>query len=349
VTTAPVRIGIVGSGSMAEYHVKKFAALPGVVVAGCSDRQAERARDFARRLGIPRWFGSAEELAGSAAVDCVAAAVVDAGHAAAARAALERRLPLFSEKPLARTLAEAAALGSAARAAGVPAMVNFSKRNAGALALARSLVEAGRIGTVAGGSFSYLQSWLLQDSWGQWDQVPRWRWRLSPSLSTDGVIGDLGSHIIDSLLLVAGEVRAVSCAATTLTENPDAPGTPGAPDSFTAVFTMESGAVFSVRASWRAAGFLDTFAFSLEGDQGAIAADLSASRNQVRLFERSIGSWADLGADPPPSTYELFVDAVRSRRQASPDFQDGLAAQRVLDACARSAREARVVSLAGQG
>jgi predicted dehydrogenase len=236
-------------------------------------------------------------------------------------------------------------------AAAVPAMVNFSKRNAGALSLARSLVADGRIGAVRGGSFSYLQSWLLQDAWGKWDATPRWRWRLSPAMSTNGVIGDLGSHIVDSLLFVAGEIVAVSCAATALTEDPDIPGAPGAPDSFCAIFTIANGALFSARASWRASGFLDSFAFSIEGDSGAIAADLAASRGSVKLFDRASGTWSEIDGSPARSTYELFIDAVRSRAHASyaagsarPDFQDGLSVQRVIDACARSAREGRVIS-----
>jgi predicted dehydrogenase len=354
---------------MAEYHVKKFAALPGVAVTACCDRLADRAAGFARRLRIPRWFGSPGELAGSAEVDCIAAAVADAGHAAAALAALEHGLPLFAEKPLARTLPEALALGSAARAAAVPAMVNFSKRNAGALCFARSLVAEGRIGTVRGGSFSYLQSWLLQDSWGKWEQTPRWRWRLSPSTSTDGVIGDLGSHIVDSVLFLAGDIDAVSCTATAFTEDPDTPGSPGAADSFDAIFIMTRGALFSARASWRAPGSLDSFTFSIEGDAGAISADLSVSRNAVKLYELSTGAWVDLSAPPAASTYEIFIDAVRSHTRGayaaanasyaaanasyaagpfSPDFQDGLSVQRVIDGCSRSAREARAVSLERQ-
>ena len=164
---APVRIGIVGSGSMAEYHVKKFNALPGVAVTACADRSLGHARAFAERLGIPKWFPSTADLAGSAEV-------------------------------------EAEGMLTSARAAGVPALVNFSKRNAPLVALARRLVAEGRLGTVCGASFSYLQSWLLQDAWGRWDVTPRWRRRVAASTSTGGVIGDLGSHLIDLVRFILG-------------------------------------------------------------------------------------------------------------------------------------------------
>jgi predicted dehydrogenase len=331
---------------MAEYHVKKFAALPGVVVEACCDRLAARAREFAQRLRIPRWYGSTVEMAASPDIDCVAEAVVDAGHMAAALAALQRRLPLFAEKPLARSLAEAQEMRTAARAAGVPAMVNFSKRNAPALTLARQLVSSGRIGAVRGGSFCYLQSWLLQDAWGRWDRTPRWQWRLSPSTSTEGVIGDLASHIFDSVRFVVGEIRAVSCAATAFTIDPLEAGRRGSPDACAALLGMAGGALITARASWRAAGCLDRFSFEIEGDAGAVSADLAASRNTLKLFDRKESAWSEIAAGACPSTYELFIEAVRSGQGTSPDFEDGFANQRVIDACSRSCSESREILLA---
>lgn len=340
---APVRIGIVGSGSMAEHQVRKFTALPGVIVSACSDRHSAHARDFARRLRIPRWYASPLELAGSGEVDCAATAVVDSGHAGAALAVLQKGLPVFAEKPLARTVPEAEQLLAASRAAGVAALVNFSKRNAPAVMLARRLVAQGRIGRVTGGYFSYLQSWLLQNSW---DTTPRWRWRVSPETSTDGVIGDLLSHLIDAVRFVVGDIESVSCAATFFTPDPDAPARPGAADTCAAGFRLRSQAIVSARASWRAAGYLDALTFDIEGDAGSIMADLAASRDSVRLREAAAGSWIEIRADPCPSTYELFIAAVRGGERGGPSFEDGVAVQRVIEACARSAREGLTVTLA---
>lgn len=336
---APVRIGIVGSGSMAEYHVKKFAALPGVLVSACSDRHAAHASDFARRLRIPRWFASARELAGSGEVDCAATAVVDSGHEAAALAILQKGLPVFAEKPLARTVSECEQLLAASRAAGVPAVVNFSKRNAPAAGLARRLVADGRIGRVTGGSFTYFQSWLLQDSWGRWDVTPRLRWRLSPGTSTDGVIGDLLSHLIDLVRFVLGEIEFATCAATFLTPDPDLPDSPGAADTCAAQFRLRSHAIISARASWRAAGYLDALTFALEGDAGSITADLAASRDTVKLRATADADWTVIHAEPCLSTYEQFISAVRGGERAGPCFEDGVAVQRVIESCARASRD----------
>lgn len=340
-----IRVGIVGSGAMAEYHAKKFSSIPGVTVAGCADRSAENAREFAHRLGIRAWFTSARDLASSGEVDCLSTALVDAAHARAALDALQHGRAVFAEKPLARTLAEAEAMRDAARAAGVPAVVNFSKRNAPAVALARTLIADGRLGPIRGGSFRYLQSWLLQDAWGRWDTTPRWRWRVSPSQSTGGVIGDLGSHLIDTIRFLLGDIREVSCSCTTFTTDPDRPGEQGAPDSCAAVFRMDPGYLLAMRASWRARGHLDAFAFEVEGEEGSLAVDLAQARETVRVFDARTASWSSVTAPAPRSTYEQFVDELRGSVTGGPGFPEGVEVQRAIDACSRSALERRQVAL----
>jgi predicted dehydrogenase len=273
---------------------------------------------------------------------------VDSGHARAALDALERGLPVFAEKPLARTIPEAEAMLAGARAAAVPAVVNFSKRNAPPVALARRLVSEGRLGRIRSASFSYLQSWLLNDAWGRWDVTPRWRWRVAPSTSTYGVIGDLGSHLIDSLRFIMGDILSVSCFLTASTADPAQPGGEGAPDSCAAVFQMRSGGLASARASWRAAGHLDTFAFTIEGDLGSLSADLDESRDSLRHFDPASGAWSVVKAPRVPSTYEQFIAEVRGGGGGAPGFADGVEIQRVIEACAESAREGRAVPVRAQ-
>ena len=338
-----VRLGIVGSGGMAEYHARKFSAVPGVVVTACSDRSVEHARGFAERLGIPRWFKSTAEMAKSGEIDCVSTAVVDSGHARVALDALEQSLPVFAEKPLARTLAEAEEMLARARAAAVPAVVNFSKRNAAPVSLARQFVRDGRLGSIRGASFHYLQSWLLNDAWGKWDVTPRWRWRVAAGTSTEGVLGDLGSHIIDTIRFVLGDIESVSCSVTTFTPVPGTPDAQGAPDTCAAVFRMAAGFLVSARASWRAPGHLDSFAFTVDGDQGSLTVDLAASRNELRLFDSKSGERTALSAPPVPATYEEFVSEVRGGAGGGPGFEEGVEVQRVIDACTVSAREGRRV------
>ena len=106
---------------------------------------------------------------------------------------------------------------------------------------------------------------------------------------------------------------------------------------------MESGFLVSLRASWRARGYLDAFAFQVEGERGSIAADLAESRDGLRLFDPATGAWSVHAAPPVRSTYEHFVDEVRGRPGEGPDFAEGVEAQRVIEACLLSCREGRDV------
>ena len=163
-----LRVGIVGAGAMAEYHAKRLGGLPGLSVTAVCDHLPSRARSFAERLGIPSSFTEPGAMCASGEIDAMSVASFDGGHAAPAIAALERGLPVLCEKPMARRLDEAAAMEAAARRARVPALVNFSKRNGGLLGLASSIAASGRLGAPRRLELRYLQSWLLQSSWGDW-------------------------------------------------------------------------------------------------------------------------------------------------------------------------------------
>ncbi len=210
-----VRIALVGTGSMAEYHYRKFSAIPGVDITACADHRESKAGAFAAKYGIPRSFDRIGALLdatgcekcpgtpGRAAIDAVSCAVVDRHHPRIAIACLERGIPLFCEKPMARTLTEALRMESA-RAPGLPVVVNFSKRNAPALVALAKLVRDGSLGTIREIDASYSQSWLATGAWGDWRTSTTRRWRLSPTESTAGVLGDLGSHLVDAILAVTG-------------------------------------------------------------------------------------------------------------------------------------------------
>jgi predicted dehydrogenase len=162
------------------------------------------------------------------------------------------------------------------------------------------------------------------------------------------VIGDLASHLLDAIRAILGEVAWVSCQTTTLTPDPERPGEPGAPDSCAAVLRMEQGSLLSMRASWRARGFLDELAFQLEGESGSLAVNLGQSREMVRVFDPAADRWSEEKAPFPASTYEQFVGRVRGSGREGPDFSDGLAVQFLVDACAVSAREGRGIRLPRQ-
>ena len=133
-------------------------------------------------------------------------------HAEVAIAALEAGKHVLVEKPLANTVAEAEKMLVAAQAArerGVRSMVGFNYRRVPALALARDLVAAGRLGDVRQVKIAYLQDWLA-------DAGAPMTWRMRRETAGSGALGDLASHAVDQVRFLLGQdVVSVSGSAET--------------------------------------------------------------------------------------------------------------------------------------
>ena len=122
-------------------------------------------------------------------------------HAEIAIAALDAGKHVLCEKPLANTVDEARAMVAAAeraRARGVRSMVGFNYRRVPAVALARQLVEQGRIGQVRHVRGAYLQDWIVDP---EFPLV----WRLQADRAGSGALGDIGAHIVDMAQFVTGD------------------------------------------------------------------------------------------------------------------------------------------------
>jgi len=228
----------------------------------------------------------------------------------------------------------------AARRAGVPALVNFSKRNGGLLELASSVAASGRLGAPERLELGYLQSWLLQSSWGDWRSTPRWKWRLLDSQSTYGVLGDLGAHLFDAALVLGGgagaELEVISCRARRFAPGAgDELGGEGAFESFGAELALGALTV-SVRAGWREEGHLDDFSAAIICEGGRVEVSPGRSRSSVLVIEE--GGSVEVPAEGGLSTYELFARLAEEGALLDPDrvpdFSRGLAVQKVIEGCA---------------
>jgi len=123
--TERVRAGVVGVGHLGALHAAKYAATAGVDLVGVFDPDTAKAAAVASATGC-RAFASLDELLTS--VDCASIAASTAAHFAAASAAVARGVHVLVEKPLAATLADAAALVEAAGKAGVLVQVGHLER-----------------------------------------------------------------------------------------------------------------------------------------------------------------------------------------------------------------------------
>ncbi len=327
------------------------------VLVGRDDRAVKEA---AARYG---WAESAADW--TAVIDRDDVDIVDIctpgdTHAAIAIAALAAGKHVLVEKPLANSLAESEQMVAAAAAAaehGARAMIGFNYRRVPALALARDLIREGRIGTVRQVRAAYLQDWLA-------DEAAPMTWRLRKETAGSGVLGDLGSHVIDQLHYLLGEpvTAAAGQLRTFVTERTGTDGLEPVTVDDAAWATLEtaSGVVAGVELSRMATGRKNGLSLEVYGDRGSISFDLERL-NELHVLEQSPGVTAGpqrilvtetehpyLEAWWPPghvlgwdSTFTSqtadFLTAISSGTDPSPSFADGLAVQRVLAAIEESA------------
>jgi predicted dehydrogenase len=285
-------------------------------------------------------------------------------HAEIAIAALDAGKHVLCEKPLANTLAEAEAMAAAAaRAAqhGVRAMVGFNYRRVPAVALARRLVNDGRIGGLRHVRAAYLQDWLA-------DVSAPLTWRLQQDRAGSGALGDIGAHAVDLAQYLSGEhLTGVSGLLNTFVNERPVAGSNGQTGPVTvddaALFSgrLASGALAAFEATRVAAGRKNALTIELNGELGSLSFDLERL-NELNFYDRTesestAGFRRILVTEPghpyleawwPPGhvlgwehtfvhqARDLLVD-IAGDDDPEPSFADGLQVQRVLDAVASSA------------
>ena len=145
--SAPLRVGLVGLGSMGRNHLRHLSTREDCVLAAVADPAPELVADAVAKTGATG-FADALAMINEAPLDAVVIAAPTTAHAPLALAAIERGLPVLVEKPLAATVAEGIELVAAARASGVPLQVGHVERfNPAVLELGRRLAK-GWVGTL---------------------------------------------------------------------------------------------------------------------------------------------------------------------------------------------------------
>jgi len=193
-----VRVGVIGTGWADRVLIPALQA-GGLQVAAVASRDPERARGVAERHGVPGFTGSWRELL-DMDVDLVAVTSPPALHLEQAVAVLESGRHLLCEKPLGVEASQAEAIVAAARASDRLALVDHELRFAPARAKARELIASGAIGRV-------ITVTARVANRNRVDPTRPWTW-WSDAAQGGGILGALGSHVLDSIRwLLGGELE----------------------------------------------------------------------------------------------------------------------------------------------
>lgn len=328
----PLGLGLIGSGRIAQAHLKAAANLPSRVRAvSIAGRRLEQAEATARSFGIPNAVDDYRRLLSDPAVDAVLVATPNDSHASIVCEAAQAGKHILVEKPMALETQSAEAMVRAAEAAGVTLMVAQSRRFSDAVReLVRRLPEIGEVFRI---HITFLVSF----------PAPPTDWWQSSTQAGGLVILLQGSHSLDSVCWWLNRTPS-RVVATASRRNPAWEGE----DEADILCTFPAGEVASVH-------------LSLSTSPALHEALVVGSLGHLRLIERPAGIPFEnmyrleldgqvlMDAPQTPSIYthqlQEFADAVREKRAPLASGREILPVMRVLDAARASARTGLPVDL----
>lgn len=190
-----LRLGVVGL-AFGEQHVRTLALMDRVELVGVADHDEGRSRSLASQYHCPS-FQDALALMNTQKPDALTVCVSPRSRAPILKAAAERGIALFIEKPWASSARHGEELAAICRANPAPVMAGFSFRFHRAVQRAIQLVR-GELGPVQVGTGSYVFEWMPPADFWLWD--PR---------NGGGVFNENSCHLFDVICALAGRPREI--------------------------------------------------------------------------------------------------------------------------------------------
>ena len=288
-----MRAGIVGAGWIGERHADVLADRADAVVAAVCDLDVDRAAHVADSAGGAMVFSDWREMLDQAGLDALWICTPPRMHADPAVAALEAGLPLYLEKPIARSLDDASRIVAAAR--GAVAAVAYQWRAVDVLADLKAALEGQTIGCLLAQNVGGTQSrpWFLNQAEG------------------GGNVLERGSHHIDLARVLAGEVVAVQAAQSSVRLAPRSSDNAGdIADAVTILLHFAGGGIGTVVVAWTSGDLPGKYWLEVTTADAALRLDLDPD---FRLSGVSRGSpvAATSAHAPFARSVDRFIAAVR--------------------------------------
>lgn len=197
-----VKWGFIGCGEVTERKSgPAFAKVPGSSVVAVMSRNRERARSYAERHAIPRWYDDAQKLVDDPEVTAVYIATPPSSHATYAIMAMRSGKPVYVEKPLAASYPDCQRINRISEQTGVPCFVAYYRRCLPYFLKVRELVASGAVGRVSNVQIRFAVP--PRDLDYDRDNLP---WRVQRDIAGGGYFYDLAPHQIDLLQEMFGPI-----------------------------------------------------------------------------------------------------------------------------------------------
>ncbi len=203
--------GIIGCGRVTEVKSgPAFNRINDSRLVAVMRRDGDKARDYARRHGVPKWTTDVDELIHDDTVNAIYVATPPGSHMEYTIRAAEAGKPVYVEKPMARTHEECQEMITACKKANVSLFVAYYRRQLPGFLKIKRLLENGKIGDIRLVTITLLYAAHLRTKPKQ-AELP---WRVLPEIAGGGHFFDLAPHQLDYLDYLLGPIsRATGIAA----------------------------------------------------------------------------------------------------------------------------------------
>ena len=231
--------GFIGCGEVTEKKSgPAFAEVEGSHVEAVMSRSGAKARLYAERHHIRKWYTDAQELIDDADVNAIYIATPPSSHATFAIMAMRAGKPVYVEKPLAASYDDCVRINRISAQTGVPCYVAYYRRYLPYFQRVRDIIGRGTIGNVTNIQLRFSVPPRELDYTSQKD-LP---WRLQPDIYGGGYFYDLAPHQLDLIQDLFGVIVKAHGYCTNRAH------LYAAEDTISACFRFESGLVGS--GSW---------------------------------------------------------------------------------------------------
>jgi myo-inositol 2-dehydrogenase / D-chiro-inositol 1-dehydrogenase len=340
------KVAILGAGFISEIHLESYQRfIPEAEVVAVYARNSEKAKEFAAKHQIAKWYTDVDTLIKESDCDIIDICLPNFLHADACIKAAKAGKHIIIEKPLAVTLEEADAMIDACKKANVRLMYAEELCFAPKYERVRHLVKEGAIGDV----------YMLKQS--EKHSGPHTDWFYDVNLAGGGVLMDMGCHAMEWFRWMLGNVKAKSVYASMSTVY-HKQRTKGE-DNSVVIVEFENGVTAVAENSWAKHGGMDDRS-EVHGTGGVIYADLFMGNSAISYSKHGYGyamekadttvGWSftvfeEVFNQGYPHELKHFVDCVRNNKQPLVTGEDGRVVLEILYAAYASAGQGKKIML----
>ncbi len=359
-TSKKVRVGIIGTGWIAQTHAKYLKEMPDVEVVALADLVPGRAEEYAKKFEFDaRCYLSDEELIAAEKdnLDAVSICTYNTQHAACAIHALDAGLNVLLEKPFTVTLDEAIEVMKAEKRSGKILSIGFQPRMSENMRMIKKIVDSGELGKI----------YYIQAGGGRRRGIPTPFGTTFIEKDTAGIgaMGDIGCYSLDMLLNAVGYPKPLTASGYTSNffgtdpayypTHPEYAEKFGVEDFATGFIRLEGGIMLDFRISW--AMHMDTCGDALIlGTKGGLRIPSTECWNgelhkPLKVY-KTLGDQTveyEIPLKPKTDCFQLkirsFINSVKYGDKATVPSSQIVINQAIIDGLVRSAKEGKEVTI----